>query len=595
MAESDRLRPADRDLISIQQARDLATRARAAQNLLGELDQARIDAIVDHMAAAAAAHAEPLARLAVEETGYGRVADKILKNRFAAERVHRFIRPIRTVGVIARHDDRRVLEIAEPFGVVAAVVPSTNPTSTAIYKALIAVKARCALVFSPHPAAVKCITRTAEVLAESAAAAGAPPDTLSWMDVVTLEGTQELMRHRHVAVILATGGMGLVRAAYSAGKPAYGVGPGNAPAYIERSADVEKAVRDVMTGKTFDNGLLCSSENAVVVDRAIGGTVEREFEKQGGRFLSPSEAEALARVLVTPQRLPNPDLVGRPATELAARAGFTVADGTRVLLARLDGVGRDYPLSIEKLCPALAYYVVEDWREGCERCKEILRYGGMGHTMAIHSQDDEIVLQFGLHKPAFRIVVNTPATHGSIGLTTGLDPAMTLGCGGFGGNITSDNISPRHLLNIKRLAYELEPASATDASEAVGTGARRAGSAPVAAGAPGYPPPGGIRADTLAHRIDQFLSSRGVRPRSAAQATPPATPRPAAPTSGTPPALPSKPPPPGEPPAEFVCEDDVRRALGEGRRIPIDARTIVTPAARDLAGGRDVLHDESAT
>lgn len=599
MAESDRLRPTDRDLISIQQARDLATRARAAQNLLGELDQARIDAIVDHMAAAAAAHAEPLARLAVEETGYGRVADKILKNRFAAERVHRFIRPIRTVGVIARHDDRRVLEIAEPFGVVAAVVPSTNPTSTAIYKALIAVKARCALVFSPHPAAVKCITRTAEVLAEAAAAAGAPPDTLSWMDVVTLEGTQELMRHRHVAVILATGGMGLVRAAYSAGKPAYGVGPGNAPAYIERSADVGKAVGDVMTGKTFDNGLLCSSENAVVVDRAIAETVEREFEKQGGRFLSPSEADALARVLVTAQRLPNPDLVGRPATELAARAGFSVPDGTRVLLARLDGVGRDYPLSIEKLCPALAYYVVEDWREGCERCKEILRYGGMGHTMAIHSQDDEIVLQFGLHKPAFRIVVNTPTTHGSIGLTTGLDPAMTLGCGGFGGNITSDNISPRHLLNIKRLAYELEPASATDATEPAGTGTRSsrfAGGAPVAAGTPGSPPPSGLRADTLAHRIDQFLSSRGVRPRPAAHAAPAATPRPAAPASGTPPAaLPSKPPPSGEPPVEFVCEDDVRRALGEGRRIPIDARTIVTPAARDLAGGKDVLHDESAS
>src|SRR5919197_299792 len=448
----------DRDLASISEARSLVRRAKAAAPALAELSQEQIDAIVDAMAAAVTPQAEALARLAQEETGYGVVADKVQKNLFSSQKIYNFIRPMKTVGVIRRLEGRKVIEIAEPFGVVAAIVPSTNPTSTAIYKILIAIKARCSIVISPHPAAVKCITRVAEVMAEAAARAGAPAGSIGWMTTVTIEGTQELMKHRDVAVILATGGMGLVRAAYSAGKPAYGVGPGNAPAYIERSADVEKAVRDIITGKTFDNGLLCSSENSVVADAPLADEVKREFVRNGGYFLSAAEQEALARVLVTPQRLPNPAVVGRPAPYVAQQAGITVPPETRMLLAELKGVGRDYPLSIEKLYPVLSFYVVADWREGCERCKEILRYGGMGHTMAIHSRDDDVILQFGLKKPAYRIVVNTPTTHGSIGLTTGLDPSMTLGCGGYGGNITSDNISPRHLLNIKRLAYETSPA-----------------------------------------------------------------------------------------------------------------------------------------
>src|SRR5262245_14442284 len=447
----------NRDLTSVAEARALARRAKAAWLELAEFSQEKIDAIVDAMAAAATLQAEAFARLAVEETGYGVVEDKIQKNLFSSEKVYRFIRPMRTVGVVARHEERRVVEIAEPFGVVAAVVPSTNPTSTAIYKILIALKARCAIVLSPHPAAVKCITRVAEVMYEAARRAGAPDGSIAWMTTVTLEGTQELMKHRDVAVILATGGMGLVRAAYSAGKPAYGVGPGNAPAFIERTAHLKKAVHDVVTGKTFDNGVLCSSENSVVVDEPIAGDVRREFEAQGGYFMNKAEMDALAKVLVTPQRLPNPALVGRSALMIAEKAGINAPSSTRVLLAPLDGVGRDYPLSIEKLCPVLSYYVVKDWREGCERCKQILRYGGMGHTMSIHSQNEQVILEFGLKKPAFRIVVNTPTTHGSVGLSTGLDPAMTLGCGGYGGNITSDNISPRHLLNIKRLAYEVAP------------------------------------------------------------------------------------------------------------------------------------------
>src|SRR5713101_1450315 len=336
----------DRDLASIAEARALARRAKQAWLELAEFSQERIDAIIDAMAAAATLQAEAFARMAVDETGYGVVEDKIQKNLFASEKVHRFIRPMTTVGVIARHDDTSVVDIAEPFGVVAAVVPSTNPTSTAIYKILIAIKARCTVVLSPQPAAVKCITRVAEVMNEAALGAGAPEGSINWMTTVTLEGTQELMKHRDVAVILATGGMGLVRSAYSAGKPAYGVGPGNAPAFIERTADVKKAVHDIITGKTFDNGVLCSSENSVVVDEAIAEEVKREFQNQRGYFLNKAEMDALARMLVSPQRLPNPALVGKSAVYIAARCNITVPADTRVLLAPLDGVGRDYPLSI---------------------------------------------------------------------------------------------------------------------------------------------------------------------------------------------------------------------------------------------------------
>lgn len=574
----------DRDIASISEARTLARRAKAAAAPLAELTQQQIDAIVDAMAAAATPQAEALARLAYEETGYGVVADKIQKNLFASDKIYRFIKPMKTVGVVGRLEDRKIIEIAEPFGVVAAIVPTTNPTSTAIYKILIAMKARCPIVISPHPSAARCITRTAELMHEAARRAGAPEGAINWMTTVTLEGTQELMKAREVAVILATGGMGLVRAAYSAGKPAYGVGPGNAPAYIERTADVQKAVRDIITGKTFDNGLLCSSENSVVVDAPISEEAKRLFVANGAYFLSAPEIDVLGKLLVTPQRLPNPALVGKPATYIAEQAGISVPAGTRVLIAELAGVGRDYPLSLEKLCPVLSYYVVSDWRQACERCIEILRYGGMGHTMSIHSRSDDIILQFGLKKPAFRIVVNTPTTLGSIGLTTSLDPSMTLGCGGWGGNITSDNISPKHLLNIKRLAYETSPAPVR--REAVPD---QAGPPPLLR-APAQPRvPGGIAAESLARRIDQFLASRGYTPPpgDAADRTPPAadgraeTPRAAATPPDARPEPPRGPSAADEKPADFVCEDDVRQAMRQGRKIVIGERTIVTPAARD--------------
>ena len=577
MATPDARPQTDRDLTSIAEARSLARAARQAQSRLAELSQQQIDAIVTAMAEAVTPQAETLARLAVDETSYGIVADKVQKNLFSSRMVYDFIRPMRTVGVVNRIEDKKLVEIAEPFGVVAAIVPSTNPTSTAIYKVLIALKARCAIVVSPHPSAVRCITRAVEIMAEAAARAGAPAGSIGWMTTVTLEGTQELMKHRDVAVILATGGMGLVRAAYSSGKPAYGVGPGNAPCYVERSADLRKAAADIMTGKTFDNGVLCSSPNSVVVDETIHEEMRREFQALGAYFMNPSEMDALARVLVTPQRLPNPALVGKSAAFIAQQVGLKVPEGTRALIAPLDGVGRDYPLSIEKLAPILSWYVVKDWREGCERSIQILRYGGMGHTMSIHSKNEEVILEFGLKKPAFRICVNTPTTHGSIGLTTGLDPAMTLGCGGWGGNITSDNITPRHLLNIKRLAYELRPA--TTGRVEVGAGA--VSSRPVAGAlpkAPTRPVATGISVDTLSSRIDQFLTSRGYRgPAESATPAGDAINRTSTEAEGT------------EAPADFVCEDDVRAALKAGRKLVVGEKTIITPSARDLGESQRVF------
>ena len=581
MAAKDSSAAADTDLASISNARALARAAKDARSPLAELSQERIDAIVTAMATAVTQHAGALAKMAVEETGYGVEADKVQKNLFASQRVYEFIKPMRTVGVVNRIEEKKIVEIAEPFGVVAAVVPSTNPTSTAIYKILISLKARCPIVISPHPSAARCITRVAEIMSEAAAGAGAPSGSIGWMTAVTLEGTQELMKSRDVAVILATGGMGLVRAAYSAGKPAYGVGPGNAPCYIERSADLALAARDIVLGKTFDNGVLCSSPNSVVVDIPVAEEARRRFQAEGAHFLNPQEMDKLAAALVSPQRLPNPALVGKSARLIAEKVGIPVPDGTRALIAPLTGVGRDFPLSIEKLCPVLSWYEVQDWRDGCERCIQILRYGGMGHTMSIHSQNEDVILQFGLKKPAFRICVNTPTTHGSIGLTTGLDPAMTLGCGGWGGNITSDNISPRHLLNLKRLAYGIRPPVASV------PGARPAAQATVAPPkpdslpkAPAKPSPKAISAEALTAKVDQFLASRGYRPADTESAPQAAAPVPAA-----------SPAPIAAAPAAFVCEDDVRAALKEGRQILIGEKTIITPSARDLGEASRIFRE----
>jgi acetaldehyde dehydrogenase (acetylating) len=447
----------DRDLVSLQEARELATRAATAQKKFAAFSQEQVDAIVEACAKAAADNAEPLARAAVQETGFGNVPDKIVKNTLAAVNVPAAIRGLRTVGVLREDREKGIVEVASPIGVVAAIIPSTNPTSTAIYKTLISIKAQNAIVLSPHPSAIKCICQAAALLERAALAAGAPEGLIACMTHTTLEGTRELMRRPEVGVILATGGTGLVRAAYGSGKPAYGVGPGNVPAFIERTADVRKAVADILAGKTFDYGTICSSEQAIVVEEAVRERALEECRRQGAYFLSPEEMERVARLVFLPgSHTPNTKIVGRPAALIADMAGIKVPPVTRVLVAHLEPeqIGREFPLSAEKLSPILAFYSVANLAVGIALCRRLLEFGGLGHTCAIHSQNRAAILEFGAAMPAFRVVVNSSAVHGSIGYSTNLFPAMTLGCGSPGGNITSDNIGPQHLMNVKRIAWE---------------------------------------------------------------------------------------------------------------------------------------------
>ncbi len=589
----------DRDLRAIHEARTLARTAREAQQKLEAFSQEQIDAIVEAMAAAGLRESERLAQMAVDETGYGRAADKVAKNNFVLERVVDAMRGMRTVGVVRELPEDNIVEIAEPVGVVAGIIPTTNPTSTAIFKSLIAIKARCGIVMSPHPNARACIKAAADVMHEAAVAAGAPRGIIGCSTVISMDGTQELMRGDATDVILATGGMAMVKSAYSAGKPAYGVGPGNVPAYIERSADVARAVRDIISGTTFDNGTLCSSEQAIVCDRAVHGQVRDAIESEGGRILNPDECTRLAATLITERLLVNPALVGQPAAKIAAAAGISVPDDTTVLVCPLDGVGREFPLSHEKLSPVLALYQVEDWREGCERCKQLLQFGGLGHTMVIHSQDDDVVLEFGLHKPAHRILVNTVSSLGAVGLTTNLFPSMTLGCGSWGNNSTSDNVGPQHLLNIKRLARGVRPFQ----SEAVAQRQRRATEAP--ADPPTRSAASPATGDDLDARIEDFLRSRGIISAAARLAgdkaqddgcdcdtcnTPGSQDDAERSSSGadethavglrnsTREAEGTH----TSEPVDFVAEYDVRQAIDRGENIRIGPRTIITPLANDL-------------
>ncbi len=450
----------DRDLISIQEARDLVARASAAQKKFAVFSQQQVDTIVETCAAVCSEAAESLAKLAVEETGFGNVPDKTTKNRLASVNVPRAMAGMRTIGTIREDREKGIVEMASPVGVVAAVIPSTNPTSTAIYNSLISLKSGNAIVMSPHPSAARCICETAATIERAAISAGCPEGLINCMRHTTLAGTRELMSHRDVGVILATGGTGLVRAAYSSGKPAYGVGPGNVPAFIERTADVRKAIADIFAGKTFDYGTICSSEQAIVVEEPLREAALEQCRQQGGHFLSAEEAQKAGDlVFQAGTRTPNTDVVGRPATTIAELAGIRVPASTRVLIARLEPeqVGRKFPLSAEKLSPILAFYSVANLSAGIELCQRLLTFGGLGHTCAIHSQNEPAIRQFGKAIPAFRICVNTSAVHGSIGYSTNLFPAMTLGCGAPGGNITSDNIGPQHLMNVKRVAWEARP------------------------------------------------------------------------------------------------------------------------------------------
>jgi acetaldehyde dehydrogenase (acetylating) len=582
---------ADKDLISVQQARDLVEAAHRAQAEVTRFDQAKIDRICEAMARAALRESPRVAALAVEETGYGVAEDKQEKNRFAAEDVWKYFKNLRTVGVVSETKD--VVEIASPRGVVAGIIPSTNPTSTAIFKILIAIKSRNAIVMSPHPSAARCINETAKSMRDAGVKEGLPADAIGCMTNATIEGTEALMKHKLTAVILATGGIGLVRAAYSSGKPAFGVGPGNVPVFIERSADVPKAVQDILTGKCFDNGTICASEQAIVVDAPIEMAVRDQFKLQGGHFLSSAETDQLAKIVATPQRTLNPMIVGKSVETIAKMAGINVPPGTRCLLANVSGVGRDFPLSMEKLSPILAFYVADGIERGAARCNEILHYGGMGHTAGIHTRSREAAIRYGGEMPASRVCVNTPTTHGAIGFSTALPPSMTLGCGSWGGNVTSDNVSPLHLMDIKRVAFETRPV----ASKRPAVAAAGFPSPPVASVRPAAEPAtsGGapkVSRQEIAAIVDRFLANR--QPEAAPPLSPPpASPQPASGAEGN--GVSSKTanggPSPGgvHKPAEFVSEDDVRRAIQKGEKIYVGPKTIITPSARDIGEPAEVF------
>lgn len=597
----------DKDLVSVQQARDLVDAAHQAQAELARFDQAKIDRICEAMSKVALRDAARLGAMAVEETGFGIPDDKREKNRFASEDVWNYFRGLRTVGVVSESKD--VVEIASPRGVVAGIIPSTNPTSTAIFKVLIAIKSRNSIVLSPHPSAAKCINETVRVMREAGEKAGLPAGAIACMTTATIEGTEALMKHKQTAVILATGGIGLVRAAYSSGKPAFGVGPGNVPVFIERTADVAKAVQDILTSKTFDHGTICASEQAVVCDAPIEQSVREQFKAQGAYFLSAAEAEQLGKVVATPQRHLNPAIVGKSVEVIAKLAGLSIPQGTRCLIADVAGVGRDYPLSMEKLSPILAFYVADGVTRGAERSFEILKYGGMGHTAGVHTRSREVAVRFGAEMPASRITVNTPTTHGAIGFSTALPPSMTLGCGSWGGNVTSDNVSPLHLMDIKRVAFETKPvqskrpaSSVSAAASAPPLTAERTRPAPAVVGSG----PGQINRQEIAAIVDRFLAGR--RPEAAEPSPPPAARQTAhegeagsmytgstqtLPTAGG--ASPttsrsnSQPSGNGHKTVDFVSEDDVRRAIQKGEKIYINAKTIITPAARDLADPAEVF------
>ncbi len=445
----------NQDLLSIQEARDLLKKAAQAQQELAGYDQTKIDRIIEAMAKAGYENAGRLANMAVEETGFGVAEHKILKNQFATKNVYDYIRDMKTVGIIREDKAAKVIEIAEPMGVVVGLIPTTNPTSTLMYKAIISLKSRNSIVFSPHPRAAKCTLETARLMEEAAVSAGAPKGVVNCLSIITKEATDELMHHHITAVILATGGSAMVKAAYSAGKPAYGVGPGNVPAFIERTADIKQAVTDILNSKTFDNGTICASEQAIITEDIIAEQVMTELKHQGAYFLSEKEVSLIEATVIQPNGGVNPKVVGQSPQMIADLAGVKIPENTRVIIARLNGVGKKYPLSAEKLCPVLAFYIEPDWQKACERCYELLKYGGIGHSLVIHSQNNDVIMEFALKKPVFRILVNTPSSQGAIGLTTGLAPALTLGCGTWGGSITADNVDPLHLINRKRLAFSL--------------------------------------------------------------------------------------------------------------------------------------------
>lgn len=446
----------DKDLKARQEARDLARQAEIAQKLLGRMDQTQLDKIVQAMADAFYKHSGELADMAVRETGFGNVEDKTRKNEFASRRVWEAVGDLKTVGVLNRNSAEKLWEIGVPVGVIAAIIPSTNPTSTVCYKAMIALKAGNSIVFSPHPKALFCTLRAAEIVRQAAEKAGAPKGSIGCLGIASMAGCQELMAAPQVRLILATGGPGMVKAAYSSGKPAIGVGAGNGPAYIHHTADVRQALSCILRSKTFDNGTVCASEQSIIVEKSMEQQVKAEAAAMGYYFMNTEEAGCLAKHLFRPDGSLNPEIVGRTARELAEKAGFSVPASTKILVAREQEAGPTRPYSMEKLCPVLAFFVMDSEDAVLQKAIEVLTHEGSGHTFAIHATDEKTVEKFALQIPVSRFLVNTPAALGGIGETTGLFPALTLGCGAVGGSSSSNNISPLDLINIRRVAWDKE-------------------------------------------------------------------------------------------------------------------------------------------
>lgn len=446
----------DKDLLSMQEVRELVGAAKKAQQILATKSQEEVDRIVRSIANAGVRNARRLAQMAHEDTGFGVVDDKVIKNVFASRGVYEYIKDMKTIGELGRDEEKNLRCIAVPVGVIAGLIPSTNPTSTALFKAEIAIKAGNAIVFSPHPTALRCIMETVKVIRQAIAEAGGPEDLVSCITIPTMQATDNLMKHKDVAMILATGGSAMVRAAYSSGTPAIGVGPGNGPAYIERTADIPLAVKRILDSKTFDNGTICASEQSVICDADMRPVIQAEMEKQGAYFLNSEERAKLGKFILRANGTMNPEIVGRSVQTIANLAGLDIPQSARVLVADEDGVGRGHPYSNEKLGPILAFYTGTDYKDVCDICCTILHYEGKGHTFSMHTNDDKIVDYFATRIPASRFMVNTPSALGGIGGSTGLMPSLTLGCGAIGGSATSENVGPMNLLDKRYIAYGIK-------------------------------------------------------------------------------------------------------------------------------------------
>jgi acetaldehyde dehydrogenase (acetylating) len=486
----------DKDLLSIQEVRTKVEKAYAAWQKYRTFSQEQVDAVVERMAAAARANAKRLADLAVEETGYGNAPDKYIKNLLCCDWLPRRMRGMKTIGVLRELPDEKIVEIGVPMGVVAAILPTTNPTSTAMYKTLVSLKAGNAIVISPHPRAHRCTCTTAAIMYQAALEAGAPEEIIQCVDNATLEATNALMRHERTGVILSTGGSGIVKAAYSSGKPAFGVGPGNVPVLVDTSANLEDAIPKIVTGKSFDYGTVCSSEQAIVAEAPM-----RDIANE-------AQKEALGKLLIMPNWTVNPQCVGQAPVKIAKMAGFEVPPDTSIICAEVGGVGKQHPLSAEKLSPVLSLYFVQDFNAALDTCFALLKFGGMGHTAVIYSTNDARTREYALRMPAMRVLVNTPAPQGSTGITTNVFPSMTLGCGAAAGNITSDNVGPQHLINIKRLAYVVrKPEEAFE----MPLDYHQASSAPGIAAGSAAP----VDRNTVVAAVERYLAARGVTPASA--------------------------------------------------------------------------------